>query len=112
MEIIRKVTLVENEKIIIKQCEKGSIILSYDNARITFNKGAFLNFLITVEDWCIKNSDIIKSELIIKSCRFSFRIKPMDIPIFIKTLREASYEVIPILAFYRELNSKDQLFSL
>ncbi len=110
MEITRMMTIAENNNINIKQTDCGKIYLNYDNARIFFNKAAFLNFLIEIDDWCIRKEKDTNIELIVKACRFAMLVKDEDLKNFIKTVQEAAYNIIPILNEYRQLNSKSELF--
>ncbi|MGD8779152.1 MAG: hypothetical protein PVH88_09365 [Ignavibacteria bacterium] len=108
MEITRMMTIAENGKVNIKQTDCGQVYLYYDNVRIYFNKGAFLNFLIEVDNWCIKKENGQNSELMIKASRFSLKIKDEDIDTFIESVRTAAYNIIPVLSLYKKINSNNE----
>lgn len=110
MEITRMVSIVENEKIYIKQTDCSKFCLNYDNVRIVFNKGAMLKFLIEVDDWCIKNQNNKNAELNFKAGRFTLNIKKKDMDEFLKAVNDTAYNLIPILKAFKQMNSGDVMF--
>ena len=110
MEITRMMTIAENDKVNIKQADCGKVYLNYDNARIYFNKGSFLKFLIEIDDWCIKNEKESDLDLIVKACCFSIKVKREDINNFVEAVHNAAYNIVPILNIYKEMNSNKEFF--
>ena len=109
MENKKLVTIAEKGVISIKETPCGKIYLHYDNASIFYKKETFLNFLIEMDNWLIKNEGNENCRLIVRVSRFTLCIKDEDIQDFLDVIQEASYKVIPSLKLSKEIISGEMI---
>ena len=103
MENKKLVTIAEKGKVSIKETPCGKIYLVYDNASIFYKKETFLNFLIEMDNWRIKNESKQNCSLTVRVSRFTLCVKDEDIENFLDAVQEASYKVIPSLKLSKEI---------